>query len=172
MDGIGGPADLPAVSPPLPMRATWLLAVLLGGCSLVSSDPAEIGFGAETPTALEADLTFRGRAVTLSDDQPTTAGRLLYAEPTEVSAGPATVACTVRVAVGEGASSTVTLDLDLESGWRYGVTCAAAANDLLEGCFGCRGGTSVALDPALGLPADHRLYLAWFGDPKDATVLY
>ena len=158
--------------PSLSMRALWLLAVLLGGCSLVSSDPAEIGFGAEVPTALEADLTFRGRAVTLSGDQPTTAGRLLYAEPGEVSAGAATIGCTVRAAGGGGASTVATLNLDLESGWRYGVTCQTAETDPADQCFGCRGSTSVALDPALGLPADHRLWLVWFGDPKDAAVLY
>ena len=65
-----------------------------------------------------------------------------------------------------------TLNLDLESGWRYGVTCQTAETDPADQCFGCRGSTSVALDPALGLPADQRLWLVWFGDPKDAAVLY
>ena len=157
---------------PLSKRALWLLAVLLGGCSLVTSDPAEIGFGAEVPAALEADLTFRGRSVALTDEQPTTAGPLRYAEPAEVAAGAATVGCTVRTAGGDGAAATAALDLDLESGWRYGVTCLTAETDPADLCFGCRGSTSVALDPALGLPADQRLWLVWFGDPKDAAVLY
>ncbi|WP_420457019.1 hypothetical protein [Rubrivirga sp.] len=151
------------------MRLALLLAVLLSGCSLFGGDPAEIGFGVETPAPLTAEIRLRGRPVPLRDDQPTTSGTLLYAEPAETAAGPATVACTVSSGT---ASTTGTLDLDLEAGWRYHVFCAASATDPADLCFGCRGSTSVALDPAFGLPADHRLWLVWGGDSVDNPVLY
>lgn len=96
-------------------------------------------------------------------------GGVQQAETVASAQAPATVACTVTD--GRTSGGTVrargSVRLDLRDGWRYGVTCAVQATDPATLCMGCRGSEAFPIDPALGVPADHRLWVTWSGDPLE-----
>ena len=139
--------------------------VFLSGCSL-SGDDAEV----IVTVRLSPEALGLASEVRVDGDVVPTVGRgpeLAFTQ-TVTARGSARVECTVS----RGASSTTgSLRLDLEDGWRYPVTCAVQAEDPAALCFGCRGSQAFALDPGLGVPGQH-LWLVWAGDPIDNPPIY
>ncbi len=141
------------------------LLLLLPGCSLAGDDAEVIVTVQLSPQArdLAIEVQVDGKVVPTVGRDPG-----LSTTQTVTAQGSTTVEC----AVSRGASSTTgTLRLDLNDGWRYPVTCAVQADDPADLCFGCRGSEAFDLDPGLGVPGQ-RLWLVWAGDSIDNPPVY
>ena len=158
--------------------ALWLaLPLALTSCSLFGGGAATVEARfAFDPPATAAGLAFGVAVETESDTRTLSRGdfwavgeRQFDADPLTVAARPARVTCTVGRG---GVESAVTVEVDLQDDWRYGVSCRVSERDPEDGCFGCRGSAVAALDPALGFDPALRLGVAWGGDPRDSGVVY
>lgn len=87
------------------------------------------------------------------------------------SSGELKILCSVLSSTGvplnEGAFA-----LAIKEDWRWGVDLFFSENNPMEGCFGCLGYTSLALDPSLGLGENVLLYIVWGGNSISNPVIY
>ena len=158
-------------------RLTLLLPLVLTSCSLLGGGPAEVETVYLFPSAeASASLDFGvsvdagGRTRTLGRaDFRAVGDRQFNAAPLAVGDGPARVTCSVARG---GAESAVSVDIDLEGDWDYGVSCTVSEFAPDAGCFGCRGSATAPLDPALGFDPSLQLGLAWGGDPRGSGIVY
>ena len=158
-------------------RPTLLLALVLSSCSLFGGGGAEVEATYLFPSAEVSDgLDFgvsvgvdgRTRTLDRADFRPV-GDRQFNATPLTVGDGPSRVTCSVARG---GAESAVSVDIDLEGDWDYGVYCVVSERDPTDGCFGCRGSATAPLDPALGFDPSLQLGLAWGGDPRGSGIVY
>lgn len=159
------------------LAAALALSLALSACSAFGlGGEAEVDLMVVLPEEEARTLDFTvdvgGQTFGRADFRPV-GGRQFDAGPVEVEARSTRIACVVsNGALSGGASTTGTLRLDLEDGWRYGVQCAVASENPVRLCMGCRGSRSFALSPSLGLAPGDSLYLVWGGDPIDSPVVY
>ena len=155
---------------PLAGRCALPLLLALAGCSLVGGEPAEVDvtvyLRSEAAQALDVTAVLGGRQVR---DFDTSIEGDLVAGPFETDSGASTLGG--RVAAS-GASTAAAVDVDVQPGWRYALTCAVGAQNPAFGCFGCSDVAAVVLDPALGLPPTDSLFVVLSGGDPDNPVLY
>ncbi|HXV14200.1 MAG TPA: hypothetical protein VEC56_08330 [Candidatus Krumholzibacteria bacterium] len=78
------------------------------------------------------------------------------------------------VVLAEGQESTTqgSFSLPLKSDWSWSVDFHVADRDPAQGCFGCVGSRSYALDPTLGFAPEYELWVTWGGNSISNPVTY
>lgn len=77
---------------------------------------------------------------------------------------------TVTVKLAPDVAGSVTVSLREEFGWGFEVF--RRADDPLDGCFGCRGGSGFPIPTELQTERDERLWIVWSGRRHGSNVVF